>query len=148
LPVVLIGPELPGWEDYAKKVEDEQKINSAYGGRWIKNLTNENPLLASAYASCRLFVLLSTDETQPLSILQAMAVKKPVLLLKASYTNEPPFNKIPTITAQNIQSVAADLKKHWERGVVVPLPEDYRWRNVALKLKSIYEKAINEYKSS
>jgi len=148
LPVVLIGPELPGWEDYAKKVEDEQKINAAYGGRWIKNLTNENPLLASAYASCRLFVLLSTDETQPLSILQAMAVKKPVLLLKASYTNEPPFNKIPTITAQNIQSVAADLKKHWERGVVVPLPEDYRWRNVALKLKSIYEKAINEYKSN
>ena len=148
LPVVLIGAELPGWEDYAKKVEDEQKINSAYGGRWIKNLTNENPLLASAYAACRLFVLLSTDETQPLSILQAMAVKKPVLLLKASYTNEPPFNQIPTTTAQNVQSLAMDIKRHWERGVVVPLPEDYRWRNVALKLKSIYEKAINEYKSN
>jgi glycosyltransferase involved in cell wall biosynthesis len=148
LPVVLIGQELPGWQEYGIKVEQEQKINTSFGGRWIKNLTNENPLLASAYAACRLFVLLSSNETQPLSVLQAMAARRPILLLKASYTQEPPFNKLPLTAGQNIESVAIAIKKHWDNGVVVPLSEDYNWHNVALKLKSIYEIALAKHKEA
>ncbi|MGC8743284.1 MAG: glycosyltransferase family 4 protein [Verrucomicrobiia bacterium] len=148
LPVVLIGTELPGWEEYAIKVEKEHKINAAFGGRWIKNLTNENPLLPSAYAACSLFVLLSSNETQPLSVLQAMASRRPVLLLNASYTDEPPFDKLQVTNGQNIEAVAADIKKNWDNGVVVPLPEEYNWHNVALKLKSIYEAALADYEKN
>lgn len=142
LPVVIIGPVLPGWEEYATKVEIEQKINTAYGGRWLRELTNENPLLPSAYAACRLFVLLSSEETQPLSVLQAMAAKKPILLLKASYANEPPFDKLPKTTGQNIEVVALDLKKNFERGIQTSLPDEFRWKNVVNKLVTIYKQAV------
>lgn len=146
LPVVIIGDILPGWEEYATKVEAEQKTNAAFGGRWLRELTNENPLLPSAYAACRLFALLSSEETQPLSVLQAMAAKKPILLLKASYTNEPPFDKLPKTTAQNIEVVALDLKKHFERGTPTSLPEEFNWKNIVNKLVGIYKQAVESNK--
>ncbi|MCX7872534.1 MAG: glycosyltransferase family 4 protein [Verrucomicrobiae bacterium] len=142
LPVVIIGPTLPGWEEYAVKLEAEQRINAGYGGRWLHELTNENPLLPSAYAACRLFALLSSEETQPLSVLQAMAARKPVLLLKSSYTKVPPFDKLPETTGQNIEGVAMDLKKHFERGTPTSLSEEFRWKNIVNKLVSIYRQAI------
>ena len=148
LPVVIIGDVLPGWDEYATKVEAEHKINLAYGGRWLRGLTNENPLLPSAYAACRLFALLSSEETQPLSVLQAMAAKKPVLLLKAPYTSEPPFDKLPKTESHNIELVALDLKKHFERGVPTSLPEEFNWKNIVSKLVAIYRQAIEGAKSS
>lgn len=144
LPVVLLGPVLPEWEEYGFKVKKEAEINATYGGKWLQDLRNDNPLLVSAYAACRLFVLLSSSETQPLSVLQAMAAKKPVLLLKAPYTEEEPFNDIPTTTAQNIEVVASTLLKHWNNGIPASLPALYSWREVALKLKSIYEKILHK----
>ena len=44
---------------------------------------------------------MSVSETQPLSVLQAMASQKPILLLRASYTRDAPFRELSTITSTN-----------------------------------------------
>lgn len=84
LPVVLLGPVLPGEAAYAQDVRQAMQSNQQLGGLWRTDLRNEDELLVSAYAACRVHALLSSAETQPLSVMQAMAARKPVLLLKAA----------------------------------------------------------------
>jgi len=139
LPVVLLGSVLPNEKSYADTVAKAMKVNETFGGRWIQSLRNEDELLVSAYAACRLFVLLSLSETQPLSVMQAMAARKPILLLNAAYTQDPLFCTLPTVDSDNIQTIAGSLKRVWNHGTQSSLPSNYTWDSVATKLSSIYQ---------
>ncbi|HUD84263.1 MAG TPA: glycosyltransferase family 4 protein, partial [Candidatus Saccharimonadales bacterium] len=95
LPLVLLGPVLPGQTEYAQRLGEAMRENESLGGRWLQHLRNEDALLLSAHAACRVFVLLSSQETQPLSVMQAMAARKPILLLKAPYAQDKMFRELP-----------------------------------------------------
>jgi glycosyltransferase involved in cell wall biosynthesis len=138
LPVVLIGGVLPGEQDYAQRVDEEMRKNASYGGRWLRELSYDDPLLASAYAACRAFVLLSHHETQPLSILEAMAAKKPILLGDAGYVREYPFASLPRTSLTSMNTSRCDLQALWSQGVSTSLSEAFTWGCVAEKLYNIY----------
>jgi len=139
LPAVLLGSVLPGERNYAERVAAAAKLNEAFGGRWLQSLQTDDPLLFSAYAACRLFCLLSTSETQPLSVLQAMAAQKPILLLRASYTLDTPFSELPTITSTSLGALCPALEQAWNHGIPASLSRDYSWDLVAKRLKAIYQ---------
>lgn len=143
LPLVLLGPVLPGQTEYAQRVGQAIRQNEPLGGRWLQHLRNEDELLQSAYAACRIFALLSTDETQPLSIMEAMAARKPVLLLKASYTQDRLFRELPQAPSCGLQIVADSLKQVWEHGQARELSSDNTWTSVARRLQTIYSQALN-----
>ena len=142
LPGVLLGPVLPGERNYAQAVTAATIQNAAFGGRWLQSLNSEDPLLFSAYGACRLFCLLSTSETQSLSVSQAMAARKPILLLRASYTQTMPFNELPTIASTSLEVLCPAMKQALARGIPSSLSRDYSWDLVANSLGAIYEKVL------
>lgn len=141
LPLVLLGPVLPGERAYGQRVEQEMRENQRFGGQWLRTLTNNDPLLHSAYAACRIFALLSSDETQPLSVMEAMASHKPVLLLRAPYTKERLFKNLTMITSATLTSAIHGLKEIWDHPQFTDLPKCYTWPSVANQLKTIYRRA-------
>lgn len=142
LPLVLLGPILPGKTDYAQLVRDAMRENETLGGRWLQDLRNEDALLLSAHAACRVFALLSSVETQPLSVMQAMAARKPVLLLRATYAQEKMFRELPQATSCDLPTVAGTLKQVWESGPATELSPGYSWQSVARQLQTIYDQAL------
>jgi hypothetical protein len=142
LAVVLLGPVLPGEGEYGKLVAQASKENEKLGGHWLKDLRNEDELLVSAYAACKLFVLLSSAETQPLSVMQAMAAKKPVLLLRSSYVFDPLFRDLPVADSLEEASLTSTLKNCWEGGKLTELSADFTWTQVASRLQDIYKSIL------
>jgi glycosyltransferase involved in cell wall biosynthesis len=142
LPVVLIGPVLPGEDDYSDAVGKAAELNAKIGGQWLTNLTNEDPLLASAYAACKVFVLLSESETQPLSIMQAMASNKPVLLLKSVYVNQKLFSGIPAVVSKRPEVLRAAIQQAWSSPAIDSLSPEYTWKSVAAKLTDVYKSIL------
>ncbi len=145
IPVVLLGSVLPGEEEYAARVAAAAARNETHGGRWLRNLGPDDPLLTSAFAACRLFALLSRAETQPLSVLQAMAAARPVLLLRAGYTEEPPFSGLPTVATQRTADVARALSGAWRRATPSSLSREFTWDNVARRLSQIYAQVVADF---
>lgn len=144
LPLVLIGPVLPGAEHYGDQVAAEMRRNEALGGRWIRGLEQGDPLLVAAHHACRLFCLLSAEETQPISVMQAMAAARPVLLLRSGYTQQAPFAQLASAQDASLATVKAALHRAWSEAVPTRLPEHYAWPNAAAKLRVLYQAAARE----
>jgi glycosyltransferase involved in cell wall biosynthesis len=144
LPVVLLGPVLPGEETYAASVREAMQYNQKFGGAWLQNVRHDDPLLASAYSGCRIFVLLSSCEAQPLSVLEAMAAKKPILLLQAPYSGEPPFARLPQVQTPTVSAVCETLQREWDRAEATSLTPAFSWRAVADRLRTIYQAVLSE----
>lgn len=143
LPLVLIGPVLPGEEAYAGQVAEAMKRNAAYGGAWVPGLAAQDSLLKSAYAACRMFALVSHCESQPIAVMEAMAARKPVLLGDAGYAQEPPFEHLARTSGTRIESAARALRTVWETGQASLLPSRYLWGEVARALSGVYARILN-----
>lgn len=144
LPLVLIGPGLPEADAYAEQVAVEMQRNALLGGRWLRGLERDDPLLVAAHHACRLFALTSVEETQPISVLQAMAAARPVLLLRAGYTRHVPFDQLRCARAATLADVQEALHQAWTTAVPTRLPEAYAWPNAAAKLGGLYRAAVAE----
>jgi glycosyltransferase involved in cell wall biosynthesis len=142
LPVVLLGPVLPGEAEYGRRVGEAMQENQQFGGRWLQHLQNQDELLQSAYAACRVFALLSHTETQPISVLQAMAARKPVLLLRAPYTDDKLFRNIPKALSQDSQVIEDLLKTAWRSRQATELSTDFGWQGIARRLQSVYKRTL------
>ena len=142
IPVVLIGAVLPGEKDYSQLVAQEVRSNARHGGRWLCELSADDPLLVSAFAACRAHVLLSHNETQPLSVLEAMAVHKPVLLGEAGYAKEFPFTSLPKTSRTRGDVAIRDLEVLWNHGATTELPATFAWSQVAEKISLAYEHTL------
>lgn len=140
LPAVLLGRELPGERAYAQQVAAAAKRNETFGGHWLQTLQNDDPLLLSAFAACQLFCLLSISETQPISVLQAMAARRPVLLLRAPYAQDEPFRELKTVASTDLEVLLPALKNTWPSSPA-SLSRDYTWPQVARRLRRVYETA-------
>jgi glycosyltransferase involved in cell wall biosynthesis len=67
IPLVLVGDELLGREDYVEHCRSAAGENVLFTGR----IDHDDPLLASAYAASSVFVLPSLSEVMPLSLYEA-----------------------------------------------------------------------------
>ena len=143
LPLVVLGPILNEADhSYNVDFKHQMKQNEKFGGVWLQHLENNDPLLHSAYAACKACILLSVQETQPLSILQAMAANKPVLLGSAPYTSSQPFNSLPTVNPNNFEEACAATKQLWQNGIPTSLSPDFTWPNIAKRIANIYDKIL------
>jgi len=139
LPLVLVGRVLHGQSAYAEEVQRAMEDNEKAGGRWLRC---DDALLASAYAACKVFALLSASETQPASVLQAMALNKPVLLADAPYVLEQPFDGLPRADWRDDGDVKNALRKIWAEATPTRLSAQFTWPTVCGTLRSIYASAM------
>lgn len=78
IPLLIVGHPLAGEQYYAdelKKIIRESNLI-----KWIPGLPAHSPALLAAYRGSIGFVLISDNETQPISALEAAAMGKPLLL--------------------------------------------------------------------
>ncbi|MFN7138421.1 MAG: glycosyltransferase [Limisphaerales bacterium] len=139
LPLTLLGPVLPGHSGYATQVDEAMHKNEEFGGKWLQHLDNTDPMLQSAYAACRVFALLSSSETQPLSVMEAMAARKPILLLQAAYTEDPLFSNLHQLSAPKIELAEEALRSAWNEARPTELSLTFSWLSVGKQLQTIYK---------
>lgn len=144
IPLVVIGPVLTLGHPYNDLFAKEMETNRRFGGHWITNLQNDDPLLHSAYAACHGCILLSAQETQPLSVLQAMAAKKPVLLGDSPYTKSPPFHDLPKVSLDNFDMLCKTMSSFWKHATPTKLSDEFHWDNIANRLSRLYTSILTE----
>ncbi len=84
--LVLIGNVLDGAESYGQELEKLIRDNPRI--LWIRELPKASGALIGAYHECRVFALPSRNETQPISALEAAAMKKPLVLMDRAYARQ------------------------------------------------------------
>lgn len=102
--LVIIGNALPGEEKYGKQLDDFANNNPCI--TWIKELKNNSTLLISAYNECDAFALVSREEQQPISPLEAAVRGKPVLLGNSSYARQKYFTNTCLVDIEDAGKIA------------------------------------------
>ncbi len=109
LNLMLIGSVLDGETIYAKNLEQVVQENSNI--RWIKELPQASDDLVSAYYYCSIFALPSLAETQPISALEASAMRKPLILLDRKYAYQSYYKGATLCKSPSVKDIEQAILK-------------------------------------
>ena len=107
--LVLIGNVLTGEEEYSNKILDLVIKNSNL--KWLTEIEEGSSELASFYYNCKGFALISNEETQPISALEAVAVGKPILFQNKPFAKQRFFENAILIKNDNIKSIENGIRQ-------------------------------------
>lgn len=102
--LVIIGNAFSGEEKYTQQLAAFVKANPCI--TWIKELKNNSSSLIAAYKECNAFALISHEEQQPISPLEAAVMHKPVLLGNKSYARQKYFSNACLVDVDNTRKIA------------------------------------------
>jgi glycosyltransferase involved in cell wall biosynthesis len=108
LNLVLIGKVLDGEEAYGKELE--VYVSKHKNILWIPELPNASEELVAAYYNCLLYALPSKNETQPISALEAVAMKKPLILMDRMYAHQNFYRNAVLSKSGLVKDIEAALK--------------------------------------
>lgn len=109
LNLVLIGNVLDGEILYGEKLAALAKQHANI--RWIKELAHGSDELVSAYFNCMIYALPSKSETQPISALEAVAMKKSLVLLDRMYAYQSFYSNAILCKSGDVKSIEKGLAK-------------------------------------
>lgn len=115
--LLIIGDVLTGEERYAEALG--RLVEGQNAVRWIRGMPAGSPDLVLAYHRCAAFALPSHNETQPISLLEAAAAGKPLLIGDRPYAEQKYF--------QHARRVAPESDKSIEQGLRAVLAEPRRY---------------------
>jgi len=142
-PLVLVGPVRDGYADYLAecKAEADEKVH------FIGPLAHDDPLLVSAYHAARVFALPSTQEIQPLVLIEAAlagchlvtSTRVPLQPVLAGY--------VERAAHDDCKGLGSCIEKQWHlpedrspRDAILAHPD---WVEVARRIEAIYAEAIS-----
>ena len=137
--LVLIGNVLDGERDYAEKLANV--VGKSNNIIWLKELSPGSDELVSAFYGCKLFALLSDNETQPITALEATALKRQVLMFDRAYAKQTYFSNA-VLCKNNESSIAKAIVDIFKNPLtldnynIVNCTEDV----VGIKFQELYEK--------
>lgn len=108
LNVLLIGKPIEGEHAYASSVTEALSKNPA--SRWIKGVAENSNVLRSAYYNAKIFALVSYRESQPISILEALAANCRVLLADKPYAYQSFYRQAFTADPDSVKSIRTGLQ--------------------------------------
>lgn len=117
VPLLLVGDVLTGEDEYGRAVE--QAIAAARDARWILGLPPGSPELLSAYKDSCGAALVSYHETQPISLLEAAAVGRPLLIADRAYARQEFYENAVLVDPSSVKSIGIGLRR------LVENPERY-----------------------
>jgi len=139
--LVLIGKPIEGENEYAEQLEKLIKGNENI--LWIKELTSGSEELVSAYYDSKLFILLSDEETQPISVLEAIAANKPTILLNKTYAKQSCF-QTATLCNNDFESIENHINRIFSNNIYVENTNvlNCTKENVGMKYEEVYKKML------
>jgi glycosyltransferase involved in cell wall biosynthesis len=143
LSLVLIGNILDGETLYGKSLE-ALIINNSKNIKWIKELPSASEELTAAYYNCLIYALPSHDETQPISALEAVAMRRPLILMDKRYAYQGYYKDAILCKSPSIKDIEIALQQCLFKENTNPVNNEIincRERNVGMKYKAIYEKS-------
>jgi glycosyltransferase involved in cell wall biosynthesis len=142
--LVLIGNLIEGDEFYEKKlltlIKDNNKVI------WIRELPKASEELVSAYKDCKAFALISHEETQPISALEATVIGKPIILANKAYAKQEYFKNAFLVNPNSIEdiidAISAVYKNPNKYVVDKSKINDFKSDIIGLKYKFLYTDLI------
>jgi glycosyltransferase involved in cell wall biosynthesis len=141
--LVLIGNVLDGEFEYGRKLE--KLVKKSTNILWLKEIQKASSDLISAYYNCDFFVLPSLDETQPISALEAVAMKKKIILLDRSYAKQKYYSGAILCRSSSVEDIMVSIIKCKENETI-PNYESIvscTEKNVGLSYKKAYLKTVS-----
>ena len=145
VPLFIVGKATKGEEQYAKDLQELIKQTSSI--TWINGLEKDSKELLLLYNNCLFFALPSFIETQPISVLEAIAVRKPILLGERAYASQKLFLNACLVEPNSTEDIKKGIKKIMNSPTkYIPPHEDIlqcKELEVAKKYKNLYEELFN-----
>lgn len=143
--LVIIGNVLDGEESYASElkflVENNKNI------LWKREIEEGSTELVNYYKNCKVFALPSYEETQPISVLEAVCLDKPILMQNKEYAKQKYYNGAYLCENGSVKSIKKELVKIYNSSIQVDINEfidECKQDSVAEKYKILYESLISE----
>ena len=143
LNLVLIGNVLDGEKLYGEKLEALVKNNKNI--LWIRELPDASQEIVSAYYNCKAYALPSKSETQPISALEAVAMRKPLILMDREYAHQIYYKGAILCNSPSVKDIEKALTKISDKSKVAeenPEILNCSQKNVANRYKDCYEKLL------
>lgn len=116
------------------------RINAAHNCHYHGFVPQQSDQFWRIFDGCRYFLQLSSEETQSLSALEAIAGGKRCVFRRAAYSTESPFDLFPNVTSMNAKEILSAIQiaesNKVDRTVV------YSWPEITQRLIKIYEETI------
>lgn len=109
VPLRFIGSILHGEEDYAELLRRECDLDRGHYLSWTLGVPPKSPELVSLFKGATAFALLSHDETQPISVLEAAASGASILLSNEPWANQKRFTGARKASQNSISEIAKGL---------------------------------------
>ena len=145
--LLIIGSILDGEDDYAKELAIIQKNNRNV--IWETEINEGSFDLVSAYYYCEVFALVSNEETQPISALEAVALNKPILLLNKEYAKQKYYNNAFLADGSDVSSIVKAINNVLLSNFKFftnPYINECKEESVALSYKDVYIRTLNACK--
>lgn len=142
--LVIVGQARTGQEDYVQKCRAWAGDNVIFTGQ----LSYEDPLLASAYAAAKLFVLPSYSEVMPLTLYEAASTGCKIIASRNFPLAQEIRQYIQTFDPDKPTELAALIEKQMNsdkdnklKKIVSQMPS---WADIVGQIKKIYEEVLLE----
>lgn len=106
--LLLIGDVLPGEEGYGDAIA--RLIEGRASIRWLLGMPAASSHLVEAYQHCTAFALPSHEETQPISLLEAAAARKPLLIADRVYARQKYYRNARLVDPRSEKSIEQGLR--------------------------------------
>jgi glycosyltransferase involved in cell wall biosynthesis len=139
LPLWIIGAAPPGHEGYAATC----RRAGGTSVRWLGEREHDDPLLASAYASARVFALPSWFETPGLAALEAALAGCAVVITPFGCTREYFGDRVEYARPDRPPAIRRAIERAWREGPDARLANHigthYSWTDVARRTSEVYD---------
>ena len=143
-PIVILGDAAPGHEDYLRRCRQAAGSRT----RFVSRMAHDDPLLASAYASCGCLVLASWFETPGLVALEAGLLGVPLVLTERGAAREyfGDFARyINPASAKSIRvNVLEALSQERNTELAQHVEDNFTWRAVAHETLAAYDRVTKK----
>lgn len=106
--LLLVGRVLEGEDNYGATLSDLAGKNSLV--HWIRGLPAGSHDLLSAYEGASIFALVSDNETQPISALEAAALGVPLLLSNRPFAKQKYYTNARLVSPDSVDSICEGIQ--------------------------------------
>lgn len=109
IPLIVVGKVLTGEEAYGAELRKE--MSGMASMKWIQGLPAGSQALADLYAAASVVALVSHQETQPICLLEGMAMGKRLLISDRLYARQRYYEGAVLVRASSISSIVQGLQR-------------------------------------
>ncbi|QTE39015.1 glycosyltransferase family 4 protein [Mucilaginibacter gossypii] len=142
IPLILIGKTIAGEEQYETQLV--RIIEKSVNIQWIKGLEANSDELLKYFMNCRAFALLSYMEQQPISLLEAAVLNKPLIIANRAYAKQKYYSGSYLVNTDSVAHIKKGVDLIWDTPEVyrpnIEILQDCKGSAVAGAYTNLYER--------